>query len=392
MGLFSMLFIGVGCVRTSDVRIKFSELPPLPPAPGQQKQIGVAGPFAGVHNNALIVAGGANYPDGYPWKSGKNKVWWDDIFVGQKKGGKFQWLDKSFKLPRPLAYGVSVSTMDGIICIGGSDSKEVYSDVFTIKWDPVKEEIEIEEMPSLPNPMSFMVGAKAGTIIYVAGKKQSKKEGDLPKKVFLALDLSKKDNFKWQEIPVWPGPARSQALAAAQNNGTDACFYLFSGLDSASGRLTNLLTDAYKYNPKTGMWKKIAGIKPDEGKTRCLAAGVCIAAGDHYILFFGAYDAKKYLHDVERVIIEIEKSEDEAEKKRLEDALHALFEKSEGLSKDVLAYDTITDKWTTVTQMPGLPAITSLAVDWNNSIVIPSGEVRAFIRTPRILVATPFIK
>ena len=36
--------------------LSWSELPSLP------DPLGVAGPFAGVHNDALIVAGGANFP------------------------------------------------------------------------------------------------------------------------------------------------------------------------------------------------------------------------------------------------------------------------------------------------------------------------------------------
>jgi len=57
---------------------QWSELPELPPALGQQKQIGLAGSFSGVHNGALIVAGGANFPIRPSWDGGK-KVWWDDI-------------------------------------------------------------------------------------------------------------------------------------------------------------------------------------------------------------------------------------------------------------------------------------------------------------------------
>ena len=40
----------------SRAMLQWSELPELP------DQLGVAGPFAGVHNDALIVAGGANFP------------------------------------------------------------------------------------------------------------------------------------------------------------------------------------------------------------------------------------------------------------------------------------------------------------------------------------------
>lgn len=62
---------------------QWDKLPEFPPASGQQNQIGVAGPFSGVHNEALIVAGGANFPGQPSWEGGK-KVWWDDIFVLEK--------------------------------------------------------------------------------------------------------------------------------------------------------------------------------------------------------------------------------------------------------------------------------------------------------------------
>ncbi|MCH1440047.1 MAG: hypothetical protein L7W43_10350, partial [Rubripirellula sp.] len=48
------------------------EIPPLPDS------IGVAGPFVGVHGEALIVAGGANFPRPV-WES--EKVWHDEIHV-----------------------------------------------------------------------------------------------------------------------------------------------------------------------------------------------------------------------------------------------------------------------------------------------------------------------
>ena len=47
-----------------------------------KKPIRVAGSFAGVHNNALIIAGGANLPDIAPWEIGK-RTFSDDIFVLQ---------------------------------------------------------------------------------------------------------------------------------------------------------------------------------------------------------------------------------------------------------------------------------------------------------------------
>jgi len=41
---------------------------------------GFAGSYAGVSGGALIVAGGANFPDKRPWEGG-TKIWYDRIFV-----------------------------------------------------------------------------------------------------------------------------------------------------------------------------------------------------------------------------------------------------------------------------------------------------------------------
>src|ERR1044071_1523115 len=92
---------GAVFAQAASADLKWSTFPSLPPAAGQQKQPGVASPFVGVHGNALIVAGGANFPDKMPWEGGA-KVWWDDIWVLEKPGngdGAPRWVsEKNFKL------------------------------------------------------------------------------------------------------------------------------------------------------------------------------------------------------------------------------------------------------------------------------------------------------
>ena len=57
----------------------------LPSLPDKE---GFAGSFAGVSNGALIVAGGANFPDKKPWEGG-GKVWYDTVFVLQRPDGEW---------------------------------------------------------------------------------------------------------------------------------------------------------------------------------------------------------------------------------------------------------------------------------------------------------------
>jgi hypothetical protein len=67
------------------------------------------------------------------------------VFVLEQPGGA--WLEAG-KLPRPLGYGVSVSTADGVLCLGGSDAKRHYADAFLLRWSNGK--LHWRKMPSLP--------------------------------------------------------------------------------------------------------------------------------------------------------------------------------------------------------------------------------------------------
>ena len=69
--------------------IDWRELAPLPSGSSQLPQQGVAACFAGVSQNALIVAGGCNFPDD-PVYDGGQKRYYADIFVLETPEG--EWL------------------------------------------------------------------------------------------------------------------------------------------------------------------------------------------------------------------------------------------------------------------------------------------------------------
>jgi hypothetical protein len=130
MGLTWILILAAlpaAAAEERPVRFAWTELPPLPPAPGRAAQPGVAGPFVGVHAGALLVAGGANFPDAPPWEGGI-KTYWDSLFVLVKSAsGAPAWVrDERLRLLRPLAYGAAVDTPAGLLCIGGCDAERCY--------------------------------------------------------------------------------------------------------------------------------------------------------------------------------------------------------------------------------------------------------------------------
>ena len=366
--------------------LRWEELPQLPPSPGESTQVGIAGPFAGVHNGGLLVAGGANFPDAPPWNGGK-KTWWADVFVLPRLGGRQQdWVtNKRFKLPRPLAYGAAVSLPKGVLCIGGCDADRCYRDVFFIQWDPKAAAISCKAWPALPRPLAFMAAAKVADTVYVAGGQDTMKDAKAGTH-FFALDLSQEGNqqtFQWRRLPAWPGPPRILPIVAAQSDGKSDCLYLFSGRNAAPGAPTELLTDAWCYSPGNNQWTRRADVAVD-GKKRCVMAGTGIGWGANQILIFGGADGKLLLELAELGRRIAAGGETAALVKRQTNIL----ESHPGFSRDVLAYHTINDTWTKVGRQPSGSHVTTMAVRCDDSIVIPSGEIRPGVRTPKVWKVT----
>jgi N-acetylneuraminic acid mutarotase len=186
----------------------WSEYPELPPPSGAQIQLGVASPFAGTNGEVLIVAGGCNFPD-HPVREGGMKKYYDDAFVFIEREGSWQWLN-GFKIPKPTAYGASVSLPEGLLCIGGNGSDSAFNDVYLLEWKEESSALEVEVWPSLPYSMTQMGAALIDEIVYVVGGQTS---GVLAS-TFLSLDLSKRGTelFQWKILEFLPAPAWFQPV------------------------------------------------------------------------------------------------------------------------------------------------------------------------------------
>lgn len=335
---------------------KWGQMAPIP------DEHGFAGSFAGVANNALIVAGGANFPDGgAPW-TGSKKVWTDKIFVLDKPTGKWK---QSAALPQPLGYGVSISHHNKLICIGGSNAGGHVATVFAISY--INGEIEIENWPDLPEALANSCGAVVGHTLYIAGGlllPDAKRTAS----VFWSLDLDKPKSG-WTKLATWPGPPRMLSVAGSLNGE----FYLFSGTDledKAGVAHRRYLNDAYAYTPGKD-WKRLA----DLPRAVVAAAGPASPYHKNQLLIFGGDDGA------------------------LADDASTLKEKHPGFSHDILSYNTTTNKWTSAgkiktnklshaTENPNKSLwapVTTTSVLWQGVLVIPGGEIRPAVRTSRVL-------
>lgn len=313
-------------------------LPPLP------NPLGVAGPFVGTHATKLVVAGGANFPEAPPWQGGV-KVWHDVLYELDRPDGAWR---VAGKLPRPLGYGVSLSTADGIVCAGGSDAQRHHADCFRLRLEDGH--WVTRPLPPLPKPCAHACAVLIGDTVYFAGGTESPLATESLKN-FWSLDLSQ-DNARWRELEPWPGPGRMLAVAGQSEGG----FYLFSGAALSAGEdgrpVRSYLRDAYRYDPERG-WRRLS----DLPRPAVAAPTPAPAWGTSGLLILGG-DAGT-------------------------DVDWQPPESHPGFARSILLYRTDTDRWTTAGSLPA-SHVTTTMVRWQAADVLPSGEVRPGVRSPAV--------
>ena len=356
--LFGVSLLGAFAAAEEPSYVDWKELTPIP------DKHGMAGMFAGVSNGHLIAAGGANFPEAPPWEDG-TKVWHDSIFVLDLADEQAKWRKLETRLPAPTAYGVSVTYRfqtallpppfapleTRLIWAGGDDGKTPLTRVYSIEWKD--DDVQIVDLPALPQPCTQTSGAIVGDTLYIAGGQDSF-DATKAMSTFWSLNL-KEDDAKWETLETWPGAARMQGVAAS----AEGHFYLFGGVqlkDDGTGkgtRITPYLKDAFRYSPGSKTWKEVAELP------RSLAAAPTpapVIGGQVYL--FGGVDGSLFTADP---------------------TTHPGFQHS------AYSYNPTIDRWVTRASMPeGTSRVTVPAVQYDDNIYIVSGESRPGIRSPKV--------
>ena len=116
-----LLYYGLSIFAQSHgpLQFKWDTIQELPEIKGARSNPGVAGAFCRVHNEVLIVAVEQIFRMGPAWEGG-GKVYQDEIYVLHQEDDQYVWDDDiTDSLPMPIAYGLSVTTKNGLFCIGG---------------------------------------------------------------------------------------------------------------------------------------------------------------------------------------------------------------------------------------------------------------------------------
>lgn len=163
--------MNTSCLRKGEKRIEvqWENSLSLPGCADMSENVGLAGAYSGIVEGKLLVLGGANFPDKYPWEGG-TKTWWSTLYSYDLQTGK--WTVYTDFLARPLAYGVSISLPEGLLCIGGCDRMQCSDNVFLIKKEEDSFVIDSVSYPSLPVPLANATGQWVITVFILLGGKR----------------------------------------------------------------------------------------------------------------------------------------------------------------------------------------------------------------------------
>ena len=364
-----LLFRGSPAVADDAARQSALKWGIISPLPDGQGRVGV---FAGVIDDRLIVAGGwqpattsTQCLGNDPRRHGRlapDGAYSEKVFqLGEPTE---QWMELSFRLPQPVAYGASITWNGALICLGGRNAVAPVADAFLLRFEQGK--LRLELLPHLPEAVSHPAAAMMEDTLYVAGGLGA---DGLPRRTFWALNLSERPGKRsWKTLETWSGSARSHAVAAVQED----AFWLFTGRGEEEspthGRLVALLADAFRYRPQEG-WRRVA----DPPFPVAGAASPGLALGQSHVILIGG-----------RTVAASSTSAGPLDPNA---ALNG-----EQPNRTVLAYHTITNTWRPLGELPpwvgdGLHAETTSGgkqiavippqsapvVWWRDRAVIPDG-------------------
>jgi solute:Na+ symporter, SSS family len=352
----SMFFgftIGIGTVcvgqAPAQLQLHWNELPQLP------DDLGLAGPIVGVSNEILFVGGGANFPRPV-WEN--QKQWLRDFYGLKRKSQHagpnlhdYVW-EKVGQFPIDIAYAACATTSQGIVIAGGNNAEGVFALSWLLSWDSQQQQLRITSLPNLPQPCVYGQACAIGDVVYVAGGQSGNNLSSAMSNLW-RLDLKQqRDNLHWEQLPPCPGPARAFNITASYTDQNDSSLIVIGGRYEVNGE-PRFLQDCWEYVPSQQQWRARADLP------RAITAGTAISMAASTLVVLSGDDGSLYAHT-----------------DQLRDA-------HPGFPRTTYAYDIRSDTWREAGPSPA-NQVTTLATSFEGKVVLPSGETRPRVRTPKV--------
>lgn len=313
---------------------------------------GVAGAFSGIVGNKLILAGGYNYPQNTIHNMAE-KQYFKDIFLSEVSSSpkKLSW-KKMGELTEELANGAAVTTDTALYLIGGSNKNGAKATCIEIK--PVANSLKCETISWLPVTVSDSGAACIDDYLYVVGGIQNGK----PSNDVYRMNL-KGDRKKWEKLPPVPEDSRIQPIVATQKDASGkTLLYVWAGF-SGWGNSADLICGGYKYNPNTNQWLGLGAPLKNE-KRVYLGGGNALPLGEDKIIAFGGFNYEVLRNSLVKPDAEYNAHAPEWYKH----------------NQEVYCFDTKTNKWSNIGELPALGTVHAGSAKFGNNIYNISGEIK----------------
>ena len=355
------------------ISIEWKTIAELPPFREQSKSIGVAGPVVGIINNKLIVAGGANFPDKMPWQGGK-KIYYNNISIFNKEKEQVFQEKIQNSLTSNIAYAANCITPLGVVYAGGENELGFSDKVYLLQWDEASNNLRQTKLPDLPvETTNGSLVCIDNTIYFLGGETLTNTTNQ-----FYSLNLIK-INQGWMTLPVLPKPLSNMVVVAQYLDGQKQ-IYLMGGRAKQKNGISDFSSDVYSFDIHLKIWDKKKSLPYP------LSAGTGAVFSEKYILLFGG-DQGEQFNKVEQTISNINLEKEQFKKENLISIKNKLLESHPGFSNEILLYNTQKNIWLSNGFIPFNASVTTNLVQWADKIIIPSGEIKAGVRTPRIISA-----
>ncbi|WP_290791020.1 kelch repeat-containing protein [Flavihumibacter sp. UBA7668] len=332
--------------------------------------LGLAGPIAGIHEDLLLLGGGANFPNGFPWEGGKKIVQKElHLYKLDEKHGIHYLSSQSF--PEATAYGISCSTPSGLVIAGGEQSVGITaaSWLLTKQGDTIRS----SKLPYLPIPLSNAAGCSIEEVLYVGGGETLTGMSDR----LFKLDLQKQE-FGWQELAPLPYPVSHAVLQPGlSKNGND--LLLIGGRRKTANNSSDFYSTCYTYNLETHQWTQAPSLPYP------VSAALGTSLAEYGILLMGGDDGSTF-SKVETLLGEIAIEKESCRIQELIAQKNELQKNHPGFRKELLVLKPGKDKWQVLDTLPFEAPVTSTLLKWKDYLIVPSGEIKAGVRSPLIQI------
>lgn len=359
--------LSLGCkMSKNNIAINWQSNAVLPDS-NANKHIGVAGPITGIINNKLIIAGGANFPAAMPWDGG-TKMYQKDAYIYDlhANGDIVYHIRQDFQ--DSVAYAANVSVANKIYSIGGERNGQATADVFIYYLEGDKLNRQDLGLPNLPIPLTNGAVTYLKNKLYFIGGENA----DIVSNKIYTLDLNDV-SAKWTEFMTLPNAITHTIVT---NDNSDM-LYIVGGRKRNINAKSDIYNNVYQIDVVSKNIKELPHL-PEQ-----LAAGTGFFYKNNIVVFGG--DNGSTFHQVEELIAAINTTSDELKKNELILHKNNIQRAHPGFSKKVWRFNLVDRDWQPMNEIVGDSPVTTTALLWNDLIVIPSGEIRAGVRTNKIL-------